>query len=795
MRDSAGQRALKLVVFSSLVIVSFGFVPRRPIRSKSSWTELHASVLDVLPKSAVSQNMFHDDRKPVVLLGASGPDKELPRLAQSLLHDSARNDDVVKVISVHKAVNKKDLVKRIQEESLQWPNIIVIDYALVGRDESLKTHMEDIAKTLYDIGLLSIYINVHVDQFEKDNDTLELKQTYEDNVFVKYSDYEICIRDEGSDEDAWSHIQWELDRTLARARLIAPIPGDKTRSSNTAHLTMGTHTFFLSLSFPDIRQAETYCEQMCTDVDAMEYRVDLLDCRNDRFELIYGMQLLRKYCRPHCTRVPALPSGKTVMEDVMPIVYTVRTQNQAGTWPDDTDGINRMFATLRSGLRGGVEVLDVESAWDKQKTDDLLALAKERYSSQILGSHHIVGRQIPTEEAVVLFEQCALSERAHGAKVVLTIDDGGKDRMAYEAALITKQLAATEGRPDIPNISLILGDAGQFSRIINFPFTPVTHEALPFKAAPGQLTSNEIMTTRILTKIFTPKNYGILGHNIAYSVSPQMHGAAFAATKLPHKYVRCDVETVTEFIDSKFFKSDDFGGLSVTIPHKQAIIPYVDVLSDAAKDICSVNTLVVKEEFDDDKGFTRIIFGDNTDWKGIYNPLRRLLSGKTDASNGFALILGAGGTARAAAYVAANKLGLKCLYSNRTPSKCDDLAESFGGEIVSNLGDSSDADKRSLGNMLNGGRVCVVISTLPAAAEMVLPNWLLNQKPVVFDVNYKPYNTKLLLQAEASGCQVIRGSEMLWEQGVAQFELWTERTAPYRIMKSIVLDNCIEKIE
>ena len=66
---------------------------------------------------------------------------------------------------------------------------------------------------------------------------------------------------------------------------------------------------------------------------------------------------------------------------------------------------------------------------------------------------------------------------------------------------------------------------------------------------------------------------------------------------------------------------------------------------------------------------------------------------------------------------------------------------------------------------------------------------------MIFDVNYKPYNTKLLLQSEAAGCTVVRGSEMLWEQGVGQFELWTGRTAPYAVMKSAVLKNCLPEEE
>jgi pentafunctional AROM polypeptide len=676
----------------------------------------------------MTSNIFHEYNKPIVLMGTSSEKVEIQRLAESLS-------------------------SKVENE------VLVLDF--MEKDYTAQ------CKSLYEDNHLAIYVNVY-------------DENKNDAFFVQYSDYELCIKDEDMQSSDWLHLEWELSRLVARALLPSAIPGDTTQSVNTAHLTMGTHTFFLSLSFPEIQQVEPYVREMCADVDAMEYRTDLLKCRDSRFDLIYGQQLLRKYCRPHAKRVAGLPLGGSMLEDVMPIVYTVRTRNQAGTYPDDEEGIANMFELLQWGLRSGVEVLDVESAWDTTKTNDLLNLAQERYSSQILGSHHVVGKQIDWEAAVELFQQCALDGRAHGAKVVLSIEDEEKDQMAYEAALISQSLAEESGQPVIPSISLILGDVGQFSRIINFPFTPVTHESLPSKAAPGQLTANEILATRLLTKLLTSQKYCILGHNIAYSVSPEMHNAAFAAVRLPHAYARADVATVEEFIDSDFFKGASFAGASVTIPHKQAIIPYVDVLSDAAKTIGSVNTLLVGEELGEDE-VKRSIYGDNTDWKGIFNPLKRVLR----SEGGYALILGAGGTARAAAY-AADALGLNRVYYNRTPEKARDLADTFGGEIVTSL----DRDGE-----LNGLDIKVVISTLPAAVNFELPPWMLQSTPVVFDVNYKPYFTALLQQAEAAGCKVVRGSEMLWEQGVGQFELWTGRSAPYKVMKDIVLDNCIPKEE
>jgi shikimate-5-dehydrogenase/3-dehydroquinate dehydratase type I len=739
------------------------------------------------------RNMFHDYHKPIVLVGCSGEGNELGRLAEAFLADNFPDvsDGVVTPGS------EEDVLRAIQEQKLGWPNVIVVDFS--------KDEYTDITKSLYNAGLLSIYVNVDPEGGNLSEEAKDRKSRLEDDVLVKNSDYELCIKDEGSAKDEnsndreWEHIQWELARLIARARLAPAIPGEKAPTTNTAHLAMGENTFFLSLSFPDITQVEPYVEEMCVDVDAMEYRTDLLDCRDSRFDLLYGMQLLRRYSRPHVVRVPALPFSGQVLEDVMPICYTVRTQNQAGTYPDDEEGISKMFDILDWGLRGGVEVLDVESAWDAVKTDALLTKAKKRYASQILGSHHVVGEEVSSEEAVGLFQQCALDGRAHGAKVVLSIQSKKRERMAHEAALIAASLAAREGKSVIPNVSLILGDIGQFSRVVNLPFTPVTHESLPFKAAPGQLTASEIMASRVLMKVVPTKRYAILGHNIAYSVSPQMHGAAFSATRLPHAYGRADSETVEEFIESDFFTDDSFGGCSVTIPHKQAIMPYVDVLSDAAKTIGSVNTLVVEDDFSGDD-VKRVIHGDNTDWRGIFNPLERKLGVQSEESPAVALILGGGGTARAAAY-AASKLGLKRIYYNRTPAKAVELADSFGGTVVTSLDSESSEDGTSLGDVLSkdGGSIEVVICTLPAGAEFVLPDWMLasgnTKKPVIFDVNYKPYHTKLLTQAEEAGCQVVRGSEMLWEQGVGQFELWTKRTAPYAIMKAVVLSNCLPEEE
>jgi pentafunctional AROM polypeptide len=724
-----------------------------------------------------------------------------------------------------------------------------------------------VAKRLYEEeGLMCVYVNVDpddpVDDPDDDDDdgmtmamgreARERKRMIEKEILVSFSDYELCIRNEGgrihsssadgggedqkeggddeeedgkksspasvSSSSSWADVEWELRRIIARALLPPPVVGE-TGTPNSADLVMGVNTFFLSLSFPRIEDASPYVERLCEDVDSMEYRVDLLEAakeyrskssprggeeeeeedgssssRDPRFDILYQQQRLRALCRPHARRAPALPfAGSGIIDDALPIVYTVRTAHQAGTWPDDDDGIGEMFDLLDLGLRSAAEVLDVESAWDDRLTSGLLTRARERYTSLILGSHHVVGTEVAMEEAVRLFRQCRMDNRAHAAKVVLSINsnENDEDQLAYRASIASSKM----DEPEIPNIGLVLGEVGSYSRIVNPRFTPVTHDCLPAKAAPGQLTAAEIMAGRYITGMIPAQRYAILGHNIAYSVSPQMQGGAFAAVKLPHTYSRADVETVEEFVEGPIWNDENFGGCSVTVPHKQSIIPHVDVLTDAAKEIGSVNTVIVKK----DKFGKRVLIGDNTDWRGIYDPLKRRIGdvkegGGTGKMTRYALILGGGGTARAAAF-AATKLGLERIYFNRTPQKAMDLAAEFGGLVTSSLDDDPDG-RDSLGALLseNNGKVEVVISTLPAAVGFQLPEWMLSGRsplPVVFDVNYKPYDTALLLQATGSGCDVVRGSEMLWTQGAGQFELWTGRTAPYGMMKRVVLDNCL----
>ena len=147
-------------------------------------------------------------------------------------------------------------------------------------------------------------------------------------------------------------------------------------------------------------------------------------------------------------------------------------------------------------------------------------------------------------------------------------------------------------------------------------------------------------------------------------------------------------------------------------------------------------------------------------------------------------MIGAGGTARAASY-AVKKLGLDLIIYNRTPEKAFNIAEKFDGRCL----ESEDLYSNDPKMIELWGNLDVVISTIPAKANFTLPQTVLSNKPLVLDAVYSPPRTPLLNQALENGCSVIQGATMLLEQGIQQFELWNQRTAPRKQMSSIIFQD------
>lgn len=270
----------------------------------------------------------------------------------------------------------------------------------------------------------------------------------------------------------------------------------------------------------------------------------------------------------------------------------------------------------------------------------------------------------------------------------------------------------------VPYIGLCLTETGKLSRVLNERYTPVTHEKLPFVAAPGQLSSKQIMRLRVDLGLCLPRTFFLFGSPISASPSPDMHNAGFRVAGLPHEFFLCEGEDTA--VMKEALARPDFGGASVTIPHKQNVQPFLDEVSENAEKIGAVNTVIVVT---DPETGARRLRGDNTDWLGILRPVKARLeaSGWEQGKGGVALVVGAGGAAMGAAF-AMQQLGLEVVVYNRTPSKAEELAGRFGGAAVSAL------DAETVKGAFGSAALEVVVSTIPAASEFTLPDYLLENK-------------------------------------------------------------------
>ena len=226
----------------------------------------------------------------------------------------------------------------------------------------------------------------------------------------------------------------------------------------------------------------------------------------------------------------------------------------------------------------------------------------------------------------------------------------------------------------------------------------------------------------------------------------------------------------------------------MTIPHKLRVQPFLDELTDSARKIGAVNTITPRPALVTARttlGGSNVLTGDNTDWIGICECIAKALRKRSGASTGRALVVGSGGTARAACYAMTagrrqrGEKPFSLLVYARDTSKAEELAKAFGGKAVADLASVT---------------VDAVVSTIPGAAEFELPPACLKNKPAVLDAAYKPASTALLVQAKAAGCPVAQGASMLVAQGVAQLQQWTGRVAPIPAMRAAVFEG-VEELE
>ena len=260
----------------------------------------------------------------------------------------------------------------------------------------------------------------------------------------------------------------------------------------------------------------------------------------------------------------------------------------------------------------------------------------------------------------------------------------------------------------------------------------------------------------------TTELYGIMGDPVSHSLSPAMHNAAFEACGLNKVYVPFEVKDVPHAMDG--LRALGVGGVSVTIPHKQAVMAHLDAIDPVAEKIGAVNTLLIEGGH---------IQGYNTDWLGANQALETIV----DIAGSRVLVVGAGGSARAIGFGLIEK-GATVIIANRTLAKGKALAKDLKCECYP-LSDLRHLEVDALVNTTSVGMT-------PKIDATPVPREVLAHIPAVMDIVYAPAETRLLREAKQAGCKTVKGAYMLLYQGVAQFELWTKRKAPVGVMRKIL---------
>jgi len=246
--------------------------------------------------------------------------------------------------------------------------------------------------------------------------------------------------------------------------------------------------------------------------------------------------------------------------------------------------------------------------------------------------------------------------------------------------------------------------------------------------------------------------YGVIGNPVRHSLSPVIHNGAFRRMGLNAAYLAFEVKNLAEAIQG--IRGLGIRGVSVTIPFKTQIIPFLDQVEGVAGKIKAINTIT------NEKG--RLI-GHNTDWSAAVEALEE----KVGLPGKRVILLGAGGAARAIAF-GLKERGCQVIIHNRSPQKAADLAKeldflhrpmSFPGKL--------DADV-----LINA----TSLGMAPQNGDSPLPKEVLPPGMTVMDIVYQPLQTKLLREAEERGCQTIDGLSMLARQGAAQLQIWTGRS-------------------
>jgi shikimate dehydrogenase/3-dehydroquinate dehydratase type I len=499
---------------------------------------------------------------------------------------------------------------------------------------------------------------------------------------------------------------------------------------------------------------------------AIERSCRLADCIELRMDLISSGKVaeLISAARRHSGRVKIIVTCRR-QEEAAEAGQAIQNQNAVITKKEK-------MAILREAIASGADFVDIELAEGSRAINVLrFQCAEKGDRTKIIVSYHNLRETPALEKLKKIFQQC-VKFKPEVVKIVTTAQ-------VVEDNLVTLNLIAFARGKSQKIISLCMGEKGGMSRVM----APFLGGYLSFAAlakeeqsAPGQLTVSEMSQMK---KILSgeqglygrpalsltespPQNYVLLGNPVAHSLSPLMHNAALQKMGRSENYSAICVQDLDSVMHG--IRAMNIRGASVTIPLKTAVMEFMDDIHDDALSIGAVNTIV------NDEGYW---IGCNTDWLGILLTLRKAM---TIRKKTFAIV-GAGGTARAAAY-GIIKEGGNPIIVNRTLERGRQLAKEL------------DCPHYALAGIRQIKADCLM-NTTPVG---MFPH--MNQSPVkpgvlagfqyVMDVIYHPLKTRLLNDAEKRGCHILSGIDMFVHQGAEQLKLWTGQEPPRALMRKVI---------
>jgi 3-dehydroquinate dehydratase / shikimate dehydrogenase len=322
-------------------------------------------------------------------------------------------------------------------------------------------------------------------------------------------------------------------------------------------------------------------------------------------------------------------------------------------------------------------------------------------------------------------------------------------------------------------VVLAMGELGFPTRVLSAAFGGLYTYAAPMAVqgtAAGQVGARQLRHLYRVEKLTkTPKIYGVIADPVRHSVSPAVHNRAFQARRMDAVYLPFLVapQQLRDFF--LLAGALPVAGFSVTIPHKQKIIRYLDAVDPLAKRIGAVNTVWRKA------GKWR---GTNTDIAGVLGPLSkhvRLASAKV-------LVVGNGGAARGAAF-ALSDAGARVSLVGRNPDRVRALSKVCGAEALlrEHLRD------RRFDALVHATPVGMFPNNNDCFFDGVIP------AEIVFDMVYNPLETMLIRRAREQGKLAVPGLNMFIEQAVRQFEIWTGENAPRALMEKAALEALEQK--